>query len=53
MTGWQMGWTIILTGAVLLFLVVEVVVIIGGAWNIRDMLRSLRQARAESEEERA
>ena len=47
MTGLQLGWTIVFALAVFLFLVVEVVVIIGGAGNIIDMLKSLLRSRDE------
>ena len=45
MTGLQLGWTIVFAAAVFLFLAVEVVVIIGGAGNIIDMLKSLLRSR--------
>jgi len=45
MTGLQLGWTIVFAVAVFLFLVVEIVVIIGGAGNIVDMLKSLLRSR--------
>lgn len=43
MTGLQTAWTVVFGIAVLLFLAVEVVVVIGGARDIADMLRSLLQ----------
>ena len=45
MTGLQLGWSIVFAIAVLLFLVVEVVVVIGGAGNIVDMLKALLRDR--------
>ena len=50
MTGWQTLWTWLFGLSVFLFLAVEVVVVIGGAYNIGDMLRSLL---SHAEEERA
>ena len=41
MTFYQTFWTIIFTIAVLLFLIVEIVVIIGGAWNLAHMMKIL------------
>ena len=49
MTGLALFWTAIFAIAVLFFLVVEVVVVIGGAGDIADMLRSLRRDRDASE----
>ncbi len=45
----QSFWTIVLICAVLLFLIVEVVVIIGGASNIVEMINSLRQTVSDKE----
>ncbi|HJP29948.1 MAG TPA: hypothetical protein QGF95_05270 [Candidatus Latescibacteria bacterium] len=51
MSGWQTLWTWTLALSVVLFFVVEVVVVIGGAGDVRDMLRSLREhAAAEADE---
>ena len=47
MTGLQTFWTWVLGLSVLLFAFVEVVVVIGGARDIRDMLRSLMQHAAQ------
>ena len=44
MSGLQMFWTIVLAGAVVLFLIVEVVVVIGGGRDLVEMLHALRQA---------
>ena len=41
MTFYQTFWTIIFAVAVLLFPIVEVVVIIGGAWNLAHMMKIL------------
>ena len=41
MNGIQLFWTWILGFAVLSFLVVEVVVVVGGASDMADMIRSL------------
>ena len=41
MTGWQTAWTWIFGIAVFLFFLVEVVVVVGGARDIGDMMRSL------------
>ena len=53
MSGWQTLWTWMFGLSVFLFLAVEVVVVIGGAYNIGDMLRSLmrhaEQEKAESD----
>ena len=49
MTGIQLFWTVVFAIAVLCFLVVEVVVVIGGAGNIADMVRSLLEHRSEVE----
>ena len=45
MTGLQTVWTAVFAVAVVLFVAVEVVVMVGGAGDIADMLRTLlRQA---------
>ncbi|NKB65950.1 MAG: hypothetical protein GKR89_02705 [Candidatus Latescibacteria bacterium] len=50
MSGWALFWTATFVGAVLLFLVVEVVVVVGGAGDIKEMLQALRrEARAQDE----
>ena len=49
MTGIQLFWTVVFAIAVLCFLVVEVVVVIGGAGNIVDMVKSLLEHRSEVE----
>ena len=41
MTLAQTIWTIIFVVAVLLFVIVEIVVIIGGAWNLTHMMKFL------------
>ena len=43
MESWQTLWTWLLGLSVLLFFLVEVVVVVGGARDIGDMLRSLMQ----------
>ena len=43
MDGWQTLWTWTLGVSVALFFVVEVVVLFGGAGDIKEMLASLRQ----------
>ena len=43
MSGWQTLWTWTLGLSVIMFFVVEVVVVIGGARDIKDMLASLRE----------
>ena len=45
MTVAQTIWTIIFAIAVLLFLIVEIVVIIGGARNLIDMMKFLKKAK--------
>lgn len=52
MTGWQTLWTWALGISVVLFFVVEIVVVIGGAGDIKDMMRSLR-AQADKREAEA
>ena len=47
MTGIQTFWTWIFGLSVFLFFLVEVVVVFGGARDIRDMLRSLLRHAAE------
>ena len=49
MENWQTLWTWTLGLSVFLFFFVEVVVVIGGARDVGDMLRSLRE---HAEEER-
>ena len=49
MTGLQTFWTWMLGISVVLFFFVEVVVVIGGARDIRDMLQSLMQHAAQEE----
>ncbi len=51
MSSWQTFWTWMLGLSVVLFFVVEIVVVIGGAGDIKDMLRSLRQHAAEQQED--
>ena len=51
MTGWQTAWTWIFGIAVFLFFLVEVVVVVGGARDIGDMMRSLMQQADGSSEE--
>ena len=51
MTGLALFWTILFGVAVVLFLAVEVVVVIGGASDIADMIRSLLEHRRETEGE--
>lgn len=52
MAGWQTFWTWTLGLSVVLFFVVEVVVVVGGAGDIKQMLRTLRQHADEREAER-
>ena len=47
MSGWQTLWTCALGVSVVLFFVVEVVVVVGGAGDIKDMLASLREHASE------
>ena len=47
MTGLQIAWTILFVASIVLFLGVEIAVIIGGAGNIVDMMRSLLQSAAD------
>jgi len=47
MSGWQILWTGALGVSVILFFVVEVVVVVGGASDIKDMLASLREHASE------
>ena len=52
MGGWLTFWTWTLGVSVALFFLVEVVVVIGGAGNIKEMLAALRrQADRKSEDE--
>tara|TARA_Y100000589_G_C26992347_1_gene563152 strand:- start:34 stop:192 length:159 start_codon:yes stop_codon:yes gene_type:complete len=51
MTGWQTAWTWIFSIAVFLFFLVEVVVVVGGARDIGDMMRSLMGQADENREE--
>ena len=51
MTGWQTTWTWIFGIAVFLFFLVEVVVVVGGARDIGDMMRSLMGQADENREE--
>ena len=51
MTGWQTAWTWIFGIAVSLFFLVEVVVVVGGARDIGDMMRSLMGQADENREE--
>ena len=50
MTSLQIFWTCVLALSVLLFFAVEVVVVIGGAFDIAAMLRSLRRQAEEGAE---
>lgn len=43
MTGWQTLWTWMLGLSVVLFFVVEIVVVIGGASDVKSMLSSLKE----------
>ncbi len=47
MTGWQTIWTWALGLSAVLFFAVEIVVVIGGAGDIKAMLKSLREHAAE------
>ncbi len=49
MTGLQITWTIIFIISIVLFLGVEIVVVIGGAGNVIDMMRSLLQSAADKD----
>ena len=51
MTSWQTAWTWIFGIAVFLFFLVEVVVVVGGARDIGDMMRSLMGQADENREE--
>ena len=51
MTGWQTAWTWSFGIAVFLFFLVEVVVVVGGARDIGDMMRSLMGQADENREE--
>ena len=51
MTGWQTAWTWIFGIAVFLFFLVEVVVVVGGARDMGDMMRSLMGQADENREE--
>lgn len=51
MTGWQTAWTLIFGIAVFLFFLVEVVVVVGGARDIGDMMRALMGQADENREE--
>lgn len=54
MTGLQTAWTAVLAIAVLLFVGVEIVVVVGGAGDIADMLRTLlRRADRHGEQDSA
>ena len=44
MTALQAAWTVVFAAAVLLFLAVEIVVVVGGARDLKDMVESLLQA---------
>ena len=52
MTPLQIFWTCVLALSVLLFFAVEVVVVIGGAFDIAAMLRSLRRDKEERADSR-
>ena len=49
MNGIQLSWTIIFWGAILLFFLVEIVVVVGGGRDLLDMVRSLGKAAEESD----
>jgi hypothetical protein len=49
MSGIAQFWTVVFAIAVLLFLVVEVVVVVGGAGDVVAMVRSLVEHRRETE----
>ena len=49
MSGLAQFWTVVFAVAVLLFLVVEVVVVVGGAGDIVAMVRSLVEHRRRNE----
>ena len=51
MGGWQTFWTWMLGVSVLLFFLVEVVVVIGGVGDIKEMFASLRQQADKTREE--
>ena len=51
MSDWQTAWTWIFGIAVYLFFLVEVVVVVGGARDIGDMMRSLMGQADENREE--
>ena len=49
MSGLAQFWTVVFAVAVVLFLIVEVVVVVGGAGDIVAMVRSLIEHRRETE----
>lgn len=51
MSGLAQFWTVVFGVAVVLFVIVEVVVVIGGAGDIVDMVRSLLKHRQQQEVE--
>ena len=50
---WQIFWTWILGLSVALFLFVEVIVVLGGAADIKDMFTTLRQRADKKNENKA
>ena len=50
MTGLQTFWTWVFGLSILLFFLVEVVVVVGGARDIKDMLRTLLQRAADEKQ---
>jgi hypothetical protein len=49
MSALQITWTIVFAAAVLLFLAVEIVVVVGGASDLKDMVQSLMRAASRQE----
>jgi|ABEF01.1.fsa_nt_gi hypothetical protein len=50
MTALQTAWTIVFAVAVVLFLAVEIVVVVGGARDLKDMVRSLLQTASQQDD---
>ena len=53
MGAWQTFWTWVLGLSVALFLLVEVIVVLGGAADIKDMFTTLRQRADKKNEDEA
>ena len=50
MSGLPLFWTVVFAVAVLLFLGIELVVAVGGAANLSDMVKSLLRQRDEAQQ---